>query len=208
MPIAAAEGSRARDRIAADLDAFRALFPPALCYSRIVPVDEVITLRLHYREDDHLKRLVLDERQAAELDRLWEELRFVSRDALAMVDVFQQLLEYASQDADPSVFEPLREPIQEQAAAFREALVDAEPRQLDAVVDFAALAYRRPLSPSEARELHEFYHALRAEELNHDEAIRLTLARIFIGPAFLYRIESAGPGTSLRRCRAGSSPTA
>ena len=54
-------------------------------------------------------------------------------------------MEYATQDADPKLFEPLRKPIHERAAAFRKRLVDTEPRQLDALLDFAAQAYRRPL---------------------------------------------------------------
>ncbi len=118
---------RRGERFEAAFDSFRQLFPPALCYAKIVPVDEVITLTLFYREDDHLRRLMLDDAQAAQLDRLWDELRFVSQDALTLVDAFQQLLEYASQDADPKVFEPLRQPILDRAAAFRQALVDAEP---------------------------------------------------------------------------------
>ena len=35
---------------------------------------------------------------------------------------------------------------------------------------------------------------MRAEELPHDEAIRLTLARVLVAPAFLYRIEKPSPG--------------
>ena len=100
----------------------RRSFPPSLCYTKIVPVDEVITLTLFYREDDHLRRLMLDDAQAAELDRLWAELHFVSQDALTLVDAFAQLLEYATQDADPKVFVPMRKPINDRAAAFRRAL--------------------------------------------------------------------------------------
>ncbi len=36
------------------------LFPPAVCYTKIVPVDEVVTLILFHREDDQLVRLMLD----------------------------------------------------------------------------------------------------------------------------------------------------
>lgn len=194
LPIVATTGSAAHARLQAGLDAFRELFPPTLCYTRIVPVDEVVTLTLYYREDDLLKRLMLDDRQAAELDRLWDELRFVSHEAISLVDVLQQLLEYASQDADPKVFEPLRGPFEARAAAFREALVAAEPRHLDAVVAFAAQAYRRPLTTGESDALRQLYRSLRAQELPHDEALRLTLARLFVAPAFLYRVETAGPG--------------
>jgi hypothetical protein len=192
--LVAAANSKTWNRLAADLDAFRQLFPPALCYTRIVPVDEVITLSLHYREDDLLRTLMLDDAQAAELDRLWNELRFVSHDALATVDAFQQLLEYASQDADPKVFEPLRLPLEENAVAFRQALAAAEPKQLDAVVDFAALAYRRPLADAEAAGLRSLYRSLRAQEVPHDDAIRLVLARVLVSPEFLYRLEKPGTG--------------
>ncbi len=170
-PIVVAEAGPARRRFEAAFDAFRRLFPPALCYAKIVPVDEVITLTLFHREDDHLRRLMLDDAQAARLDRLWDELHFVSQDALTLVDAFDQILEYASQDADPKVFEPLRKPIHDRAAAFRKALVDAEPQQLDAVLAFAAQAYRRPLRPGEADELRVLYRKLRSEELPHDEAL-------------------------------------
>src|SRR6185295_11379379 len=107
---------------------------------------EVVTLTLYHREDDHLVRLMLDDAQRARLDRMWDELHYVGRDALAMVDVFAQLMEYATQDADPKVFEPLREPINDRAAAFRQRLLDTEPRHLEAVLEFADGAYRRPLT--------------------------------------------------------------
>ena len=137
-------GGAAAVRVAFDL--IRQVFPPSLCYTKIVPVDEAVTLTLFYREDAHLRRLMLDQAQAAELDRLWAELHFMSSDALTLVDAFQQLLEYASQDADPRVFEPMRKPINERAAAFRRELVAAEPRHLDAIVALADRAFRRPLS--------------------------------------------------------------
>ena len=59
-PILAYPGSAAYRQVEAALDDFRQLFPAALCYTKIVPVDEVVTLTLYYREDDHLARLMLD----------------------------------------------------------------------------------------------------------------------------------------------------
>ncbi len=193
-PVVVADDGPARARFEAAFDTFRQTFPPALCYTKIVPVDEVITLRLFYQEDDLLRRLVLDEAQAARLDKLWTELRFVSQDAIQLVDAFQQLLEYASQDADPSVFAPLRQPILNRATAFREALIEAEPRQVDAALAFAEQAYRRPLKANEIAEIRDLYRRLREEELPHEDAWRLVLARILISPAFLYRLETPGPG--------------
>ena len=188
-PILVSEGSRASQRVEAALEAYRNLFPAALSYSRIVPVDEVVTLTLFHREDQHLSRLMLDDAQAAKLDRLWSELHFVSRDALTLVDGYNQLMEFATQDADPKVFEPLRKPIHDRAQAFEQELLDAEPRQLDQLIDFAGQAYRRPLKPEEAQELRGLYRKLRELELPHDEAFRFTLARVLVSPAFLYRVE-------------------
>jgi Protein of unknown function (DUF1592)/Protein of unknown function (DUF1588)/Protein of unknown function (DUF1587)/Protein of unknown function (DUF1585)/Protein of unknown function (DUF1595)/Planctomycete cytochrome C len=196
LPILVRDGSDTRKRFEASFDVLRSVFPPALCYSKIVPVDEVITLSLFYREDDHLSRLMLDDAQANELDKLWEGLRFVSQDALTLVDAFAQLLEYASQDADPKVFEPLRKPINDRAAAFRKALIEAEPKHLESLLAFTSRAYRRPLSDVEGLELLALYRRLRDEEIPHDEALRLTLARVLVAPAFLYRIEKAGQGES------------
>ena len=195
-PIIALEGSAARKRIEAAFDDFRGLFPAALCYTRIVPVDEVVTLTLYYREDDQLRRLVLDDSQAETLDRLWDELHYVSHDALKLVDAYAQLMEFATQDADPKVFEPLRGPIQRCAAAFRQLLVDTELKHLEALLDFAALAYRRPLHGAEWQELLELNRRLRKQGLSHEEAVRLMLARVLVSPAFLYHVEKPGPGAS------------
>lgn len=170
---------------------FRSLFPPALCYPKIVPVDEVVTLTLAHREDEHLKRLMLDDAEARLLDELWNEYHFVSQNALLLVDAFEQLWQYATQDADPKVFEPMRQPIAERAAAFRAELSQSEPKQLDALVKFARKAYRRNLSPEEDGNLRGLYLKLRGEGIGHEEAFRNLLARIFVSPNFLYRLEQA-----------------
>ena len=193
-PLLVSDDSATRKRIEFALARFRQLFPAALCYTKIVPVDEVVTLTLFYREDDHLRRLVLDDAQIAELDRLWAELHYVSHDALKLVDAFEQLWQYATQDADPSAFEPLRQPIKQRAAEFRKLLKETQPVHLNAVLEFAERAYRRPLNDAEKEELRGLYRKLRAEEIQHDEAIRLTLARVLVAPAFLYRAENSVPG--------------
>jgi hypothetical protein len=195
-PVLVNDGSAARRRLESAFDDFRRLFPPALCYVKIVPVDEVVTLTLLHREDDHLARLMLDDAQRQKLDRLWDELHYVSEDAFALVDAFGQLMEYATQDADPSVFEPMRKPINDRAAALKQRLVDTQPRHVDGVLAFAARAYRRPLTGSEDGELRALYGTLREQELPHDEAIRLMVARVLVAPAFLYRAETPAPGTA------------
>ncbi len=186
--------AKLRELTQSDLEKFRSVFPGALCYTRIVPVDEVVTLSLYYQEDHFLRELILSEDEIQELDQLWSELRFVSREAIKLVDVYDQLWQYATQDADPSVFEPLRKPIRDRAETFRQKLVDIEPIHLKSLIQFADQAYRRPLSASESKEISELYTALREEDIAHEEAVRLLIARVLVSPSFLYRLEQAPAG--------------
>ena len=198
LPILVRNGSAARQRIEASFDDFRRLFPAALCYSQIVPVDEVVTLSLYHREDENLSRLMLDEPEQRSLERLWDELWYVSQEALKVEVGYVQFMEYTTQDSDPNLFKPLRKPITERAAALRKRLIDTEPKHLDAVLEFAERAYRRPLSVREESELKNLYSRLRKQDLDHDAAIRLTLARVLIAPAYLYRTEHSAEGAEPR----------
>lgn len=189
------EGSPTQTRIAAEIDEFRNLFPAALCYTKIVPADEVVTLTLFYREDHHLSRLLLDDAEKQQLERLWSELHFISEDALQLVDAFEQLWQFATQDSDPSALTPMREPINQRADAFRKQRGAAEPSHLEGILNFAEKAWRRPLASEEKIDLQSLYKELRDEGLPHDDAARLTLARLLIAPAFLYKLESPQPGT-------------
>ena len=195
VPIIVDPAGLARNRFIAAFDDFRRLFPLALCYTTIVPVDEVVTLTLYYREDDYLKRLMLEEIESAELDRLWDELVFTSQSPLILVNAFEQLYQYATQDSDPSAFEPMRAPILEGAAKFRMIMNDCEPTQVQAVVDFASRAWRRPLHEAEAQNLVALYKQFRGQELSHDAAIRMMLTRVLVAPTFLYRSDQARAGT-------------
>ena len=81
----------------------------------------------------------------------------------------------------------------QQVDAFSKALIASESRQLDSLLDFAARAYRRPLTEVETERLRSLYSKLRAQDTPHDESFRLTLARIFASPEFLYRLEERKP---------------
>lgn len=193
-PILASEGASSRRRLESSFDEFRRWFPAALCYMKIRPVDEVVTLAVFHREDEPLIRLMLGDAEKAALDRLWSELHFIAEDPLTVVDAYAQLMEYATQDSDPKLFAHLREPIQATAAAFRKTLAEAEPRQLAAVLDLATKSFRRPLADAETAELKGLYQQLRGQEMAHDEALRLTLARVLVSPWFLYKVEHPAPG--------------
>lgn len=191
-PVVVKSEGKARDAVLASFAEFRQWFPAALGYTKIVPVDEVVTLTLFHREDEPLVRLMLGEEEAGRLEELWRELHFVSQDAFALVDAYEQLLQFATQDADPKVFEPMGKVIRARAESFKKELEDAEPAQLRAVKEWAARAYRRPLTESEARELGDLYAQLRREEMGHEAALRLLIARVLVSPAFLYRAEPSG----------------
>ncbi|MBK8091260.1 MAG: DUF1592 domain-containing protein [Verrucomicrobiaceae bacterium] len=186
-PILVADDSPAKKRLTAAFDDFRALFPIALCYTKIVPVDEVVTLTLFFREDSELKRLILTEAETAALDRLWDQLLFVSEAPLKQVDAFEQLYQFATQDAKPSAFEPMRQPILQAAAAFKTQQKNTIPTQQQAVLDFAAKAWRRPLTEKEITSLRAF-------------SPQLMLIRVLTAPAFLYRIEKTPPKTAPISC--------
>lgn len=159
-----------------------------------MPVDEVVTLTLRYREDHELRRLMLDDEEAAVLDRLWDELYVVSRQPLQQLHAYNQLWQYSTQDSDPSALDPMRAGFVKAAADFKQRLIDLEPTHLQAALDFAGRAWRRPLSDAKNEELRALYRELRESELPHEAAIRQLLARILLAPAFLYRGETAAPG--------------
>ncbi|NND97774.1 MAG: DUF1592 domain-containing protein [Pirellulaceae bacterium] len=191
-PILVSSGSAAR--IEQELDRFRRLFPETLCYPQIVPVDEGVTLTLFHREDEHLRRLMLSDKETGRLDRLWEELLFVSHEPLKMVVALEQIREFATQDRPDleSVFSPMVEPIAQRAQQFQRRLKSAESVQVNAVIQFAARAWRRPLDANEKQALRSFYQQLRDEQIPATESMHLLLTRVMTSPAFLYRIESSG----------------
>ena len=194
-PIVVNEGSQTRVLNAfAD---FREVFPPQLCYERIVPVDEVVTLTLFYRQDHALQRLMLSDTQTAKLNRIWDELLYVAQEPLRYETAFEQIREFATQDRPDlvKVWDPLKPKVIARAVAFRQRLLDTEPAHLAAALEFADRAWRRPLTGDEQAGLSQFYHNLRTAEMSHEDAIRLTLVRVLTSPAFLYRREVQVEGT-------------
>jgi mono/diheme cytochrome c family protein len=106
---------------------------------------------------------------------------------------------------NPVALEAIRDHFQRVNDAIRSVdsmRVEAEPRHLDALLRFAARAYRRPLSPAESQDLLAYYHALRDKsELAHEEAVREVLVSVLMSPKFDYRIDltSGGPEQSAPR---------
>jgi hypothetical protein len=176
---------------------FRKLFPLFMCFPAIVPSDEVVSLKMFHREDEPLLRLFATPEQARELDRLWDELTLISRQPVAENDYLPQFIGFTTQDTPITLqkFFVNRKPVfQRDADAFLEREKAAIPRQLAAVGDFAARAYRRPLSAEERTGLQSLYDRLRSEGMAHDEAFRGVVSSVLVSPAFLFRIEKPPAG--------------
>jgi hypothetical protein len=70
------------------------------------------------------------------------------------------------------------------------ARIDAEPIHLDALLQFAVRAYRRPLSPDEKDDLLAYYWACRKKDgLDHETAMRESIVSVLISPDLCYRID-------------------
>jgi hypothetical protein len=75
----------------------------------------------------------------------------------------------------------------------------AEPSHLEALLKFAERAFRRPLSGAEKDGVLAFYRELREkDELNHEEALRDSVASILLSPHFCYRLERSEAGDVAR----------
>jgi hypothetical protein len=70
------------------------------------------------------------------------------------------------------------------------ARAEAEPRHLEALLAFAARAYRRPLDETDRVDILAYYRELRDKSgLTHDEAMRASVVSLLVSPDFCYRIE-------------------
>lgn len=68
----------------------------------------------------------------------------------------------------------------------------AEPSHLDSLLKFAERAYRQPLAKEERESILGFYRKLRTEDgLDHEDAIRDSIAAVLMSPHFLFRLNHA-----------------
>jgi hypothetical protein len=142
---------------------------------------------------------MLDDSGRAEIDRLWSELEFVSQQALATPIAYEGLVQYYRKPNDGArimffYIQEFREQIKREEAAFVAAQAAAEPAHLDALLGFAARAWRRPLDENEREAIVASYQADRNDGMQHDPAFRAALARVLSSPWFLYRVEQPGSG--------------
>jgi Protein of unknown function (DUF1592)/Protein of unknown function (DUF1588)/Protein of unknown function (DUF1587)/Protein of unknown function (DUF1595)/Protein of unknown function (DUF1585) len=94
---------------------------------------------------------------------------------------------------DPAAAEAIRDHFDQTNATLRsleKERAEAEPRQLDALLQFAERAYRRPLTNAERADLLAFYHQDRSQnQSSHEQALRDVLTSVLMEPDFLYRLD-------------------
>jgi Protein of unknown function (DUF1592)/Protein of unknown function (DUF1588)/Protein of unknown function (DUF1587)/Protein of unknown function (DUF1595)/Protein of unknown function (DUF1585) len=94
---------------------------------------------------------------------------------------------------DPVAAEAIRDHFDQMNATLRSLEKEraaAEPRQLEALLQFAERAYRRPLTNAERADLLTFYHQDRAQnQSTHEQALRDVLTSVLMEPDFLYRLD-------------------
>ncbi len=107
---------------------------------------------------------------------------------------------------DPVAAQAIREHFDQIDATLRSLEKEraaAEPQQLDALLQFAARAYRRPLTPAERADLLSYYHQVRSKnQLSHEDALRNVIVSVLMEPDFLYRLDMTD-GPSLAAARPG-----
>ena len=115
------------------------------------------------------------------------------REILAMRDGF---VEKAMTANDPIITQAIKDHFDGINATIRwveRARIDAEPRHLDALLKFAARAYRRPLDADERTEILDYYRELRDKSgLTHEEAMRASIVSLLVSPDFCYRVDLVG----------------
>jgi mono/diheme cytochrome c family protein len=99
----------------------------------------------------------------------------------------------ANPNNDPVAPEAIRDHFERVNTTLRnleKERIEAEPKHLESLLQFAARAYRRPLTKEEHDDLLAYYHELRTKNnLSHEDAIRDSIASVLMEPDFVYRID-------------------
>jgi hypothetical protein len=196
-PVVASSTGASYKQLLQGYEDFRRCFPQFICLPRVIPDDEVVCLKMYHREDEPLERLFLDEDQKRRIDHLWDEHRFISQQPVAENNYLPQFIGFVTQDQPKELlayFEGQRDTFRKRAEAFEKDVEAAIPKQQEALLQWAARAYRRPLLDTEKTDLLALQQTLRKKGVSRDEAFRAVLTRVLVSPAFLFRIEQAPPG--------------
>jgi hypothetical protein len=157
----------------------------------------------YYRDDRFLVEKILDDKSRVELNHAWNDLlgsfgyheaffRFVNEKYKLNITKRIDQLTPAEIEAIPAEPRQYVKAMRTEYDAVQKAKLTAQPRHIEDTLRFAAKAWRRDLSPVEKDRLRGFYvNAREVQKLDHEGAIRTTLARVLVSPAFLYRMETS-----------------
>ena len=107
----------------------------------------------------------------------------------------------AAEGGDPKAFEAIRLYfgfINDRLRLAERVRREAEPKHLDALLAFAAKAYRRPLTSGEAADLRGDYARSRTDGLDHEDAMRERVVAVLMAPDFLYRLDRLETSKSIQ----------
>ena len=178
----------------------RDVFPKFVCFPAVIPTDEVVSLKMFHREDQALMQN-LSGAERTVLENLWIEHRFVSRQAVAEEAYLPQFIGFVSQDQPKAMldyFNNQRPVFLARKQAWEADSKLARPRQLEAVLAFAAKAFRRPLRPDEAAAIRRRVQRTTTGKTEFEDSLRSALVGILTSPNFLFRIETPPPGDKPR----------
>lgn len=167
-----------------------------------VPEHDDFVNRVKYiRDDRFLYNNILDDATRMRLDQAWNDLFSSFEYHNNYLDILALHYKYDLKGTHirdlnlaslPEEMRGFAAPIKAQYEAVVAAQAAARPKRVNGALDFAALAWRRPLTSEEKQDLRSFYDRMMSAEPDHRKALRALVARILVSPSFLYRLEQTG----------------
>ncbi len=174
-----------------------------------VPEHDEFVQRIKYiRDDKFFAAHLIDDATRTQLNQAWNDLfaSFEYHDSYLRLLAKHYSYDLKGKDItklDKAAIAALPSEMQKYAAELRRhydnvmtAQAVARPRHVNDAIDFAAKAWRRPLTESEKLALRGFYDKTLKAELDHRKALRALIARVLVAPQFLYRVELGAPAPS------------
>ncbi len=169
--------------------------------------DEFVQKIKYIRDDKFFAANLIDDATRTQLDHAWNDLfaSFEYHDSYLRLLAKHYSYDLKGKDItklDKTAIAALPTEMQKYATELRRhydgviaAQTAARPRHVSDALDFAAKAWRRPLTEKEKLALRGFYDKTLKSEGDHRKATRALIARVLVAPQFLYRVEqSAEPG--------------
>lgn len=137
-----------------------------------------------------------------EFDFARPEDKSVTSEALLMRMKTAYVAKAKRMEASQTVLDAIATYFDTMSADFRwieRTQIAAESLHVEALMELAQRAYRRPLTDDDRTEIRSFYHRARhTERLSHEDAIRDTVATILLSPYFCFRFDQTAEGATAR----------